>query len=102
MAKYLVIYRADPAARAAMPEPTAEQAQQMGAAWMGWRDRIGDALVDFGDPTSPVDDADPSVGGYTIVEADDAQAARALLDGHPHRAMGGKIDLYELTPFPMG
>ncbi len=102
MARYLLIYRADPAARAAMPDPTPEQAQEMGAAWMGWRDRIGDALVDFGDPTSAVGDADPSVGGYSIVQAGSSDAAVALLDGHPHAAMGGTIDVYELTPFPMG
>jgi len=101
--KYLLIYRADPAAMAAMPEPTPEQVQEMGAAWFGWRDRVGDALVDFGDPTRPLSaGADPSLGGYSIVQAADGDAAQALLEGHPHTAMGGTIDVYELTPFSMG
>ena len=103
MSHYLLIYRADPAAMAAMPQPTPEQMEQMSAAWFGWRDRVGSAMVDFGDPTVPVNaDADPTVGGYSLVEADSHDAALALLDGHPHTAMGGRIDVYEVTPFAMG
>jgi hypothetical protein len=102
MAHYLLIYRADPAARAAMPEPTPEQMQQMTDAWMAWRDRIGASLVDFGDPTVPVSaGADPTVGGYSLVEADSHEAALGLIAGHPHAAMGGTIDVYEVTPFAM-
>ena len=52
MTNYLLIYRADPAAMAAMPEPTPEQAAQMMDAWNGWAARAGDAIVDFGDPTA--------------------------------------------------
>ena len=99
MTHYLLIYRADPAA---MPQPTPEQMQEMSAAWFGWRNRVGSALVDFGDPTAPVADADPTVGGYSIVAADSHDAALALLAGHPHTAMGGRIDVYEVTPFAMG
>ena len=103
MAKYLLIYRADPAAMASMPEPTPDQMKDMAAAWYGWRDRVGEAMVDFGDPTQPVSEgADATVGGYSIVQADSTEAARTLLEGHPHIAMGGTIDLYEITPFPMG
>lgn len=102
MANYLLIYRADPAATASMPQPTPEQAQQMADAWFGWRDRVGSAMVDFGNPTAAVSEgADPTVGGYSIVEADGHDAALALLDGHPHAAMGGRIDVYEVTPFGM-
>ena len=43
MSHYLLIYRADPAAMASMPQPTPEQMQEMTAAWMGWRDRVGSA-----------------------------------------------------------
>ena len=75
---------------------------KMTAAWLGWRDRVGSAMVDFGDPTAPVSPgADPTVGGYSIVEADSHDAALALLAGHPHTAMGGTVDVYEVTPFAM-
>lgn len=103
MAHYLLIYRADPEAMASMPQPTPEQMQQMTDAWMGWRDRVGAAMVDFGDPTVPASaGADPTVGGYSIVEADSHEHAQSLIAGHPHAAMGGRIDVYEVTPFPMG
>jgi hypothetical protein len=60
-------------------------------------------LVDVGNPTAPVSaDADPTVGGYSIVEADSHDAALALLAGHPHTAMGGLIYVFEVTPFTVG
>ncbi|WP_425956891.1 YciI family protein [Xylanimonas sp. McL0601] len=103
MTKYLLIYRADPAAMAAMPEPTPEQMQEMASGWFAWRDRVGAAMVDFGDPTQPASEgADPTLGGYSIVQADSSDAAQGLLQDHPHTAMGGTIDVYEITPFMAG
>jgi hypothetical protein len=88
---------------ASMPQPTPEQMREVTDAWLGWRDRVGPAMVDFGDPTVPVSpDADPTVGGYSIVEAASHDAALTLLAGHPHAAMGGRIDVYEATPAAMG
>lgn len=101
MARYLLLYRADPEAMAAMPEPTPEQAEQMNAAWNAWAQQVGAGLIDFGAPTVAVSDgADRSVGGYSLIEAGSADAVESLLTGHPHRAMGGTIDVYELTPIP--
>lgn len=101
MARYLLIYRADPDAIAAMPAPSPEQITEMNAAWNGWAQRVGAGLLDFGAPTSAVSpDADRSVGGYSLIEADNPDTVEGLLTGHPHRAMGGTIDVYELTPVP--
>lgn len=99
MTNYLLIYRVDPAAMAAMPEPTPEQAAEMTDAWNGWAARAGDAIVNFGDPTVPVSPgADPTVGGYSLLQADSYEAIATLLEGHPHTAMGGAIDVYETQP----
>ena len=101
MSTYLLLYRADPAAMAAMPEPTPEEGAAMNKAWSDWAARVGGGLVDFGNPTSPVSpDADASVGGYSLITADSYDDVAALLDGHPHAAMGGTIDVYELVPPP--
>jgi len=100
MTTYLLLYRADPAAMAAMPEPTPEQGAEMMKAWMDWSDRAGDAIVDLGNPTAAASPAaDASVGGYSLVQADSYDEVAELLDGHPHTAMGGTIDVYEAQPF---
>lgn len=101
MSTYLLLYRADPAAMAAMPTPTPEEGAAMMKAWTDWASRAGDAVLDLGNPTvaaSP--NADASVGGYSLVRADSYDAVTALLDGHPHAAMGGTIDVYEVQPIP--
>ena len=98
MARFLLIYRADPAAMAAMGEPTPEEGKAMMDAWWAWHDRVGDAMVDFGAPTMPASPgADPGVGGYSVVEAASAEAVEPLLEGHPHRASGGTVDVYSLV-----
>jgi hypothetical protein len=99
MTQFLVIYRADPAAMAAMPEPTPEQVEQMTAAWEGWAAKAGTAIVDFGNPTKPASEgADASVGGYSVLQADDYATLQSVLEGHPHTAMGGQIEVFEITP----
>ena len=100
--KFMFIYRADMAAAAEMgANMSQEDVQKMNEAWMAWGGKVGAALLDFGNPTMPTDfAADKTVGGYSIVEAADAAAAKALTEGHPHIAMGGSIDIYEITPTP--
>ncbi len=101
MSRFLLIYRADPAAMAAMPEPTPEQGAEMMQAWTAWAQRAGDAILDFGDPTSAVSPgADASVGGFSLLQADSYDEIVSLLEGHPHTAMGGTIDVYETHPVP--
>ncbi|MFC4245169.1 YciI family protein [Gryllotalpicola reticulitermitis] len=101
MTQFLVLYRADPAAMAAMPEPTAEQTEQMTTAWGEWAAKAGSAIVDFGNPTKPASaGADASIGGYSILQADDLATLQSILDGHPHTAMGGQIEVLEITPIP--
>ncbi|MGH9120477.1 MAG: hypothetical protein ACRDYC_00795, partial [Acidimicrobiales bacterium] len=38
--------------------------------------------------------------GYAILQAENAEAAQSLLDGHPHLAIGGSIDVQEMIPIP--
>jgi hypothetical protein len=68
---------------------------------MNWAATAGEKLTDFGNPTKAVSEgADDWVGGYSLVEADSADDVEALLQNHPHRAMGGVIDVYETVPPP--
>jgi hypothetical protein len=109
MAKYLYLYRG-PATP--MDQFTEEQSAEQMRAWGEWMGRVGPALVDGGAPfgarTALADDgtspAPGDLNGYTIVEADSIDAARALLDRHPFLSEGKgrfSIDVYELIPMQM-
>ena len=103
MTKYLVLYRSGMTASEQMAANSPEQAQAGMDAWMGWAAQAGDAIVDLGSPTSVVDpggDAGDPIGGYSILQAESPAALAAVLDGHPHRKMGGTIETLEMLPMP--
>jgi hypothetical protein len=106
MSKYLYLYRG-PATP--MDEFTPEQGAEQLRAWTDWMGRVGSALVDGGSPfgtrAAVADDgttpAPADLNGYTIVEADNLEGARALIVGHPFLSEGkGRfaIDIFELVP----
>ena len=93
MKKFIAIYHAAPEAMAQMTEATPEQLAEGMKYWMAWKDQVGDGIVDFGSPImggismSPSGEISPSqkqVAGYSIVQAENAEAARAFFNGHPH------------------
>ena len=108
MSKFLLLYRG-PATP--MEEFTPEQSAEQLRAWGEWMGRIGSALIDGGAPfgaraavaddgTSP---APSDQNGYTIVEADNIDDARGLVDGHPFLSEGkGRfiVEIFELLPMP--
>ena len=106
MSKFLYLYRG-PATRT--EDFTPEQADEQNKAWGDWIGRVGPALVDVGSPlgerTAVVDDssiASPSdQNGYSIVEADSLDAAKALVKDHPFLSEGKgrfSIEIFELVP----
>lgn len=107
MPKYLVLYRSSADAAQQMATGTPEQAQEGMAMWMKWFEKTGPALTDFGSPLGkaetlpgPADTGLP-IGGYSIVEADSPDAAKKLLDDHPHlHAPDAAIELLEFLPMP--
>jgi hypothetical protein len=103
MPKYLVLYRSGMTASEQMASNSPEQAQAGMDAWMSWAGQAGDAIVDLGSPTSVVDpggDSGDPIGGYSILQAESSQALAAVLDGHPHKEMGGTIETLELLSMP--
>ena len=91
MKKFFVTYHMTPeaAAEAAGSEMTEEGMKP----WMEWAARCGDQLVDMGTPLfggqrlSPDGGSVPSatgVAGYSIVQAETMDQAKALFEGHPH------------------
>ena len=106
MAKFIYLYRG-PATP--ISDATPEQGAERMAAFGAWMEKVGAALVDVGSPfgasASLRDDGTEGTAadliGYTIIEADDLAAAKALTDGLPFLSNGdGKcaVDIFELLP----
>lgn len=98
MANYVLVYHGG-----AMPESPEEGAKVM-QAWTDWFAKLGEALVDGGNPASKTrriaadgavsdDAAGPS--GYSILKADSLDAAVELAKGCPVLAGGALIQVVE-------
>ncbi len=109
MTKFILLYNGP----ATPPEQMSkEQMEKVGAGWKTWMEKVGHALVDFGLPMAPngrsiVDDGSsgtvPALNGYTILQAEDMDAAVKLVEDHPFLSdKTGKfsVDVYELLPMP--
>ena len=88
MAKFSLLYNG-PATPPSEMEP--DKVQDVMRAWQAWIENVGPALVDVGAPmdngVSVVDDGSTreagELNGYSIVEANDRDAAVALVVEHP-------------------
>jgi hypothetical protein len=109
MTRYVFVYHA-PATPADATPPSPEQMEAVMGEWNAWAAKVGDGLVDFGTPLAggvrvTPDGTAPSerdVAGYTIIEADDLDAALDLAKAHPHLNMPGgcEIEVHEVQPLP--
>ena len=109
MAKFMLLYKGP-----ATP-PEAMDAQKRNAilgAWKVWMDGVGGALADVGAPMANghavMDDGSSGqateLTGYSILEAENMDAAVKMVDGHPFLSdKTGKfsVEVFELMPVPM-
>src|SRR5262245_45289130 len=101
MANFVLLYSGG-----SMPETEAEQAAVL-QAWGAWYNELGSALVDGGNPFTPMAKSIASDGtvsdgpigtpasGYTIIAADSLDAAVGMAKGCPVLQGGGQISVYE-------
>ena len=106
MKKFIVIYHATTEAMKQMASvPPEEQAKGM-EGWMVWAQKCGDKLVD-GAPlmggqsltrNGKSQDSNKGVSGYSILQAENMDEAKALLQGHPHLMWndGCTIEVHEI------
>jgi hypothetical protein len=112
LSKYLVLYRSSVPASEQMGGSDADAAAGM-ELWMNWAGRVGNAMADMGSPLSsvatieqdnarPTDPGGPSIGGFSILEAESLDALEKLLDDHPHFHAPGdpSIEVLEFLPIP--
>ena len=111
MKKFIVLYHAPPSAMERMASASAEEMKKGMEPWMEWAERCGSGLVDWGSPLtggqklnkSGSSPSEKQVVGYSILQAEDMQSAKALLQGHPHLdwTAGCEIEVHESMPPPM-
>ncbi len=103
MTSYLLAFRGG-----GMPEIDEDRAAVM-AAWNRWYEDLGPAILDQGRPIgrSSTIHADgsvrdgndvPALKGYSVIVADDMDAALALASACPILDAGGAIDVCETLP----
>jgi hypothetical protein len=106
MAKFIYLYRGPATPMSGL---TPEEGAARMAAFGAWMDKLGPALLDVGSPfgsrASVRDDGIPAsagdLTGYSIVEANDLDAAKAFTDGLPFLSnRDGKcaVEIFELLP----
>ncbi|MCC6386413.1 MAG: hypothetical protein IT302_03400 [Dehalococcoidia bacterium] len=108
MAKYLLVYHGG-------SDGSAEMSQEEGAkvmqAWTDWFASLGTGVADAGNPISrhwtitsegtiEGGAADPATG-YSVLEAENMDAALVMAKGCPHLASGGSIELAETFEIAM-
>ncbi len=111
MGDFVVIYFASPSVVEQMQRISPEDMQAGMAAWKEWADSCGDALTFPGSALMgglrlTQSGSSPGKGdviGYSVVQADDMDAAVALLEGHPHLGWGEgcEIEVYQAWPMPL-
>lgn len=107
MKKFVVLYLAPTSAEQQMSSATPEQAKAGMEAWMKWAASAKAAIVDMGAPlgkASSLGEGAPeprAVAGYSLMQAESAEAVRALLAAHPHLLQPGfSIEVHEALPLP--
>ena len=106
MKKFLVLYRSTGAPMDARSSITPEQRKAEMVKWTAWGTSVGTALVDWGAPLGESavlrGSAGPSfASGFSIVQADSLEAAKELVEDHPHfGSSGASIELLEMLPMP--
>ena len=104
MANFVLLYTGG-----GMAETPAEREASL-QAWGAWFGKIGSALVDGGNPFTPVaktiskggkvsdGPAGTLASGYSIVKADSLDAAVEMAKGCPILNDGGQVSVYETFP----
>jgi hypothetical protein len=110
MAKFLVLYRMDPAEmQKMMASMSAEDRRKSMGEWEVWMKKN---MTHFTDPGAPVGktkqvaaggatDIKNDIGGYSIIQAESHAAAAAMLGDNPHLRMpGARVEVMEIMPMP--
>jgi hypothetical protein len=111
MKKFIVLYHAPMNAVMQTANTTPEEQAKGMEGWMQWAQKCGDKLVDLGAPLmngvellpgGKSKNSSKNVTGYSILQADNMEEAKKLLQGHPHLGWNAEcsIEVHETMPLP--
>jgi hypothetical protein len=94
--KYILLYRGP------LTPPDASH-----SGWREWFTQVGEGVVDIGSPMrngqsvrsdGTLADSAPTLNGFSLIEAEDFDTARTLVEDHPYLSLGAEysIDIYEV------
>lgn len=110
MKKFVLIYRSPAEAMGKMKTSSPEEMQAEQKKWMDWFAKLGDDLLEMGEmfaqstrlSSSGFSEPDSNITGFSIIQANNFEAAKTLVEDHPHVHWfdGCTVDVYE--PMDMG
>lgn len=110
MAQFIFFYHASPEAMQRMGSASPEDQQAHFAKWQAWTESNADALENAGTPLSGgqvisgagSSEAESTLMGYAILQAEDMAAAQAILKTDPFldQGEGCSIEVYECMSMP--
>ena len=110
MKKFIVIYHAPNDAQMDAANMSQEQQAKGMKLWMDWAQKCGDKLIDMGAPLINGQSLTPNgsfaskkeVSGYSIIQANNMEEAKMLLQGHPHLGWNAacSIEVHETRAIP--
>lgn len=111
MKKFIVLYHAPAEAMNQTANMKPENQAKSMDAWMQWVKNCGDKLIDLGSPlingqhlgaNTPSKNSNNNVVGYSILQTEDMDEAKALLQVHPFLSENPdfSIEVHEATPLP--
>jgi len=110
MKKFLVLYYATKELRDEMQQKDKDQMKEVMKAWFDYKDKLGEKMVDFGTPfgkgtrvsQSGSEDTNDDLVGYQMIQAEDLDEAKALVQDHPHVTSDQRatLELHPLMQMP--
>jgi len=111
MEKFLVLYHTPMDVMKQTANTTPEEQAKGMEGWMKWAKECGSGLVDMGAPLmngqqlnvdATSSNSNKDVVGYSILQAENMEGAKALLNGHPHLGWNAEctIEVHEIMPLP--
>ena len=109
MTKYILLYKGPATPPDKMDE---EKMQGIMQAWKDWMSKLGESLIDIGNPMfngiSVVDDGSDGIpdelSGFSIIQAENIDDAKEMIKDHPFLVdKTGKfsVEIFELADAPM-